>query len=330
MLQTITQSSEYSLYELLDKNPKNKVKKLLLSTPETRAICNNPFVMGVEYTRKLQEACRKTIQNLQQESLIHLEEKETIVFNILRGGLNFGLREAISDALGWNRVGTSFISAQRARTCKDSENWHIIESDYKKVYMPKVAQIVMGDVVATGTSLHHGLKALIEQAELNKTHLKSILFFTIGAPKTEEILENIDALCREHFEEYTGTTLCYIEGCFQVPTAETPLTIKFSGTDLLRRGALMTPEFVASQTAQPTYPIERCAIYDAGSRAFWLPEYITDVLGYWKKTKKLAEQGMSYSVLLAERFPSLQMPDAEQQDLAKIADKMIEKMKKLL
>lgn len=329
MLKTICKNRDFSLYEIQDKKPV-RVKRMILSTPETRAICNNPFVMGINYTRKLQEACKKAIQNLQNEQLIALEEKETIVFNILRGGLNFGLREAISDAFDWNRVGTSFISAQRARVCKDSENWHIIESDYKKVYMPKVAQIVIGDVVATGTSLHHGLKALIEQAEVNNTHLKSILFFTIGAPKTEEILENIDKLCRESFKEYVGTTLCYVEGRFEVPTAETPLTVKLTGTDLLRRGALMSPDFIISQTENPTYPIERCTIYDAGSRAFWLPEYITDVIGYWQKNKKLAEQGMTYKALLDERFPSLVFPDAEQQNLAALCDKMIGKMKELL
>lgn len=329
MLQAIQANSQCALYQIQD-NSTTSVKRLILSTPETRAICNDPFVMGIDYTRKLQEACRKTLCNLQQEQIIALEEKETIVFNILRGGLNFGLREAISDAFSWNRVGTSFISAQRARVCKDSEDWHIIESDYKKVYMPKVAQIVVGDVVATGTSLHHGLKALIEQAEESNTHLKSILFFTIGGPKTEEILESIDALCRKHFKEYIGTTLCYIEGRFQVPDIDTPLSVKLTGTDLLRRDALMSPDFIASQQEKASYPIERCVIYDAGSRAFWLPEYISDVIGYWKENKRLAEKGMSYQTLLSERFPSVQIPDSENIDLYEISEAMITELEKLL
>lgn len=325
MLTKIIGDNQCAIYNIEDGRESN-VQRLVVSTPETRAICNDPLVLGIDYTRKLQNACSKVIGGLQQQGAIELEEEETIVFNILRGGLNFGLREAISDAFDWNKIGSSFISAQRARVSKDSEDWHIIESAYKKVYMPDVAQIVVGDVVATGTSLKHGLKALIEQAEINQTHLKSILFFTIGGPKTEEILEEIDALCRRRFPEYEKTTLCYIEGRFIVPSPDTSLTIKITGTDLIRSGALMAPEFEESQYENPTYPIERCVIYDAGSRAFWVPEYVDDVQHYWTQNLKLAEQGMSYQELLVERYPEVDGSKFGTVDLAQISRDMIDKL----
>jgi len=73
-----------------------------------------------------------------------------------------------------------------------------------------------------------------------------------------------------------------LEGCFDVPTPESRLTIRFTGTDLLRGGeSVIAPDFLESQYENPAYPIERCTIYDAGSRAFWVREYAEDVRSYW-------------------------------------------------
>lgn len=74
---------------------------------------------------------------------------------------------------------------------------------------------------------------------------------------------------------------------------------------MVRGGSLMAPEFVQSQYEKPTYPLERCTIYDAGSRAFWIPEYLEDVVDYWKQTLELANKGTTFQALLAERFPEL-------------------------
>lgn len=303
-LKLVHADAECAVYEIAGKQS-TRVDRLVVSTPETRRICNDSLVLGLEYTRLLECACKKVIQCLQDQSKINLVEKETIVFNILRGGLNFGLREALGNAFDWNMHGSSFISAQRARASKNSEDWHIIESGYKKVYTPEHAQIVIGDIVATGTSLRHGLKALIDEVQSQGSALKSILFFTIGAPMTENILEEVDALCRKKFPAYEKTTLCYIEGRFSVPSPDTDLTIKVTGTDLVKKDALISPELLTSQYESPSYAIERCVIYDAGSRAFWLPEYVSDVRHYWEQTLALAEQGMSYVDLLQERMPTV-------------------------
>lgn len=328
MLEKISGGDTCVLYKI--EGNENKVTRLIVSSEQTRAICNDTLVMGVDYTRKLRSTCSASMKSMQTNGLIQLEEKKTIVFNILRGGLNFGLREAIADAFDWNLHGSSFISAQRARINPNSEEWHIIESDYKKVYMPPSAQIVIGDVVATGTSLLHGLKALVQQAEINNSQLESILFFTFGGIRTEEILEEIDAQCRQKFPDYKGTTLCYIEGCFTVPSPQTPLTIKLTGTDLVKFQSLMAPELIASQYDNPAYPLERCIIYDAGSRAFWLPDYLEDVQEYWEEVLQLAENGMSFIQLLNERFPELDASRFGEQSLTGIAIKQLTAIRQLM
>ena len=297
------------------------IEVFIASTPETRSICNDPTVAGVRYTDLLRKACTEVLRALPND----LREAETVVVNILRGGLNFGLRDALAAAYNWNAHTTSFISAQRARDERDSDAWHITENAYRKVYLPPRASFVIGDVVATGTSLRYGLQELVLAAREQKIDVRSILFFTYGGPQSENILSEIDARCRELFPGYEKTTLIYLEGRFAVAASDTPLHVRLTGTDLLRLGSLMAPEFIESQYENPAYPLERCIIYDAGSRAFWLYEYVEDVIGYWKQNLQFAEQGMTFTELLRERFPQIDPArfgdvDLKQLCLARLAD----------
>ena len=317
-------SEGISLYRLPSES---NIENCIASTPETRSICNDPGVAGCEYTRRLCHACRKVLEL----SPIALNEKETVVVNILRGGLNYGLRDALADAYGWNTHTTCFISAQRANNSADSDDWHITENDYAKVYFPEVASLVIGDVVATGTSLRYALQELLRSALEQRVRLRSILFFTFGGSKASDILEDIDRQCRELFPGYEKTVLVFFEGCFTCAEVSTPLSVRLTGTDLLRWHATMAPEFVESQYSDPAYPLERCTIYDAGSRAFWLKDYVEDVIGYWRQNLQFAEHGMTFRQLLEERFPSLD-PDRfpADTDLKKLAIRQIEMMERML
>ncbi|MDY0361989.1 MAG: phosphoribosyltransferase [Desulforegulaceae bacterium] len=320
MLKKISSAKECGLYKIEDVK---EIDCFIATTPQTREIANNPLVMGVDYTIRLENACCEILKNLCSNKLLCIEENETIIFNILRGGLNFGLREALYRAFGWNRHGCSFISAQRARKDDDPQKWHIIENEYAKVYMPERASIVIGDVVATGTSLEHAVKALVREAQNQKSQLRSILFFTFGGKRALEILKETDKLCRKIFPGYEKTTLIYHEGCFTVPDENTALSIKETGTDLVCLDALMAPEFIESKYENPGYPLQRCAVYDAGSRAFWTHEYIKDVFGYWSEMKKLADKGVSFEKVLKERFPVLDYKKFKDADLIEICKKQL-------
>ena len=293
-----------------------KVDAYIATSPGTRAICNDPRVYGLDYTNKLRATCADILGAFPGL----FTEREAVVVNILRGGLNFGLREALGTTFGWNAHTTCFMSAQRARDDGDPESWHITENSYKKVYFPSTASFVIGDVVATGTSLRYGLRELIAEAHGQHIDVRNIVFFTFGGPKAHEILAEL----------YGRTILIYLEGRFTCPTLETPLTIRLTGTDLVRWDSLMAPEFVESQYENPSYPIERCTIYDAGSRAFWTREYLEDVADYWRQNLQLAEHGMTFAQLLAERFPELDPARFGDVDLKALSRGQIEAMERLL
>ena len=306
--------------------PTEGLGQFVATSPGTRAICNDPRVYGLDYTDKLRETCKDVLRAFAGL----FPEREAVVVNILRGGLNFGLREALGHAYGWNAHTTCFMSAQRARDDGDPENWHITENSYKKVYFPKTASFVIGDVVATGTSLRYGLHEFIAAAYQQKVDLRNIFFFTYGGPKAGEILAEVHDHCKKIFPNYGRTILIYIEGRFTCPDLTTPLTIKLTGTDLVKWGSLMAPEFIESQYGNPLYPIERCIIYDAGSRAFWTREYLEDVLGYWKQNLALAQRGMTYETLLRERMPQLDPARFGTVDLAAISRAQISAIERLI
>ncbi len=326
MLREIKRENDSVIYEIND-GLETAVKRYIFSSAFSRKICNNPLVMGLEYTDLLQKACTTFLRLIQGNS-IRLKENRSVVFNILRGGLNFGLREALGKAYGWNNHSSSFVTAQRARVEEGSEQWHITEDDYKKITFPERAQIIIGDVVATGTSLKHGLDIMIEEAVSQGSKLGSIVFFTIGGPMSEKRLIEADAACRKHFPDYEGTHVCYLEGRFFVPTVESPVSIKITGTDLMRCDSLMAPEFIQSNYDNPAYPLERCTIYDAGSRAFQVKEYVEDVIDYWRKVLELSNK-MSFQDMMEERFPELEYKKFGSVSLEDVAKAQLQKLEKV-
>lgn len=277
------------------------LRTFLFSSSETRSICNDPRVMGVEYTDKLKTAMVKLFLNLREAGVEIGEEKSLLILNILRGGLNFGLRDAVHTAYGWNGHRSAFISSQRA--FDEKEGWHVTENRYQKIPLMEEMDLLLADVVATGVSLEHATTKLIEICKEAGKKIRRVTFITIGGERAREIMIKIDVLCRSLWPDYLGTHMVFVEGIFGVAEESTSLHIAIPGTDLLRHPALLTPEFIESQKESLTHALERCTIYDAGSRAYDVNEYLEDVRDYWGKVRALGEKGMSVREYLEERFP---------------------------
>ena len=175
--------------------------------------------MGVSYTQMLKTACQRVLRARD----FGLKEADCNVVHLLRGGLNFGLREALAEAYSWNLHSSTFLSAQRRRTLKDSEKWEISESEYRKVVIPKRVRFVLGDVVASGASLKYGLETLLGLVAEHEAQLDSVLFFTIGGPRTQEVFHEMEAQFRAVSPDFEGFQIVYLEGRFPVAERETSL-----------------------------------------------------------------------------------------------------------
>ncbi|RTZ97235.1 MAG: hypothetical protein DSY89_11095 [Deltaproteobacteria bacterium] len=299
-LKQITQQPEITYYQLLDDDD-NPVERYVISTPGTRKICNIPELLGVEYTVLMQEAMVAALKNLPgRDLLLENPQEQFCVFTFLRGGLNFSLREALYHAYGFNRHASAFMTSQRKLI---DGKWHIRENQYRKLKVPEYATVLLGDVVATGTTLDIGFNIFLDHLRANRSRLNNLIFFTIGCKNAEEILQGVDKKLRAMNPLYGRTIVIYIEGRFGVADKTTGLKIQIPGTDLIRINAQVSPEFALSQYENTAYPLERCTIYDAGSRSFDIPEYMHDVVDFWKQTQSLAQTGFTLHDALKERWP---------------------------
>ncbi|MFH1653745.1 MAG: phosphoribosyltransferase [Pseudomonadota bacterium] len=306
-LETLNLSKEASVYKLCgDFN--DSLKRFIVSTPQSRAICNRPEILGCQYTTLMLVAMTATLKGLPfaKEILQKQDEESICILNFLRGGLNFDLRSALSLAFGFNRHRTSFMTSQRFK--KDGR-WGVKENAYRKFSFPPNATILIADVVATGVTIDNGLEVLVEHLKKTNASVKNLIFFTIGCHKIEKILEKYDAIFREFSPDFGNCYIVYFEGKFKLVDSKTELKIGIPGTDFVRFDSILAPEFELSQYESLNYPLERCTIYDAGSRAFDIPEYLSDVREYWTKLKKLAENGFTLYDALKERWPEEEYTD---------------------
>ncbi len=299
-LEALYNSPEIAYYEIKDASP-SEVDRYIFSTPQTRTICNVPEVVGIKYTTLMGEAMSSALKHLpEREALLKTPEEKFCVFTFLRGGLNFCLRDALFHAFGFNNHGASFMTSQRYM---EDGTWHIKENQYRKLEIPDNATLLVGDVVATGVTLEEGFTVILDYLRAHRIRLENLVFFTIGCGHAERVFGEVDRKLKAMNPSYGRTIVVYIEGKFTVAEQQSNLKIKIPGTDLLRTDALVSPEFALSQYENDTYPIERCTIYDAGSRSFDIPEYMHDVIDYWQQVEKLAGRGFTLYEALKERWP---------------------------
>jgi len=299
-LRRISASPEACFYAI-EGDYQTAVGRWIVSTPQSRDVCNQPELLGCRYTTALRQAVTAALAQAPFRQIVKDHpESRVCVLNFLRGGLNFDLRNALHEAYGLNAHTSAFMSSQR---CRVDGRWQVREDMYRKLHIPRGALILTGDVVATGVTVANGLQVLLEHLIEIGSSVQRLIFFTIGCHKLEKRLAEFDARFRQAFPDYEGSHAVFLEGKFRLVDSRTGLRIGLPGTDLIRRDCLLAPEFEASQYDRVSNPLERCAIYDAGSRAYDVPSYAADVLEYWHQVAELAAQGLTLSEALRERWP---------------------------
>lgn len=295
--------TDVSLYQLHGENSTG-ITRYIISTPETRSICNQPEIVGMEFSKKLHIAVRKTLEVLPEASQFkNSQDYETNVISILRGGLNFRIREALEEAYGYNKHSTTYLISQREKE-PVTNKWFAEVQTYKKITIPKVVSFFLGDVIGTGTSLKEALVVLNTLMDtVNVRSVKRLVVLTFGCENAEKVLADYDTKLIKRFPEYKGTIIVYFEGRFKLADNTTNIRLTDSGTDFLRRDCVLSPEFALSQYDQIYYPLERCTIYDAGSRAFDILLYKKELQEYWAKMLHEANNGYTLFEAIQERFP---------------------------
>ncbi|MEG1521025.1 MAG: hypothetical protein RR212_04525 [Bacteroidales bacterium] len=321
MLAPIYHSPQLSIYKIEGKNDLI-FNRYIVSSAESRDLCNDPQICGFEYTQKLQAVCLLILENLSSFSPVKLREDKALVLNILNTGINFGIREALAKAYGWNIHQNHYVY--------DHKNELATSDHYKEYNLPQDTQIIFGDIITNPQYLKQNLSEIIHLAEKEGRQIQNIVLFTLSSELIEDPLIEIAIECKKKFKQFAGIELFYLEGRFVLAEENTPLKLKKNGQDLVCKDALLAPEFISSQYELPFYPLERSVIYSAETRADNIPEYVEDVIKYWEEVRNLAMQGYEFEFLLKERFPNIDGSKFGKQNLMSLAEQHITKLKRLL
>lgn len=319
VLKIISKSPEFSLYEA--QSEIKNFSTFVISTPETRELTTNPFLVGKEYRDALKNSITKTLSQPEVKKIFHNFSDENLnVLSFLRGGLNFQILDALGEC-GKNNVRASFMSSERA---KKQGNWIIQDNQYVKLNIADGSIIFIGDIVATGITLRVGLAELAKRysnlkyeslpdfvkeytSESNEglkkqIAIKKIIMFTLGGEEAEKTLLQYHKLFKEIFPSYEETAVFFIEGIFHTANSETPAKIKIAGTDLLPYKAILAPEFEQELYKNPIKAVERCIVYDGGSRGFHPSHHLEDVLEYTLQIQEELSKGATMYDLILDRW----------------------------
>jgi hypothetical protein len=266
-------------------------KRYTVSTRDTRDLMNYPEIINCDFTNLMQNGVTNALKGINiLERLSSTSSKSINVCHILRGGLNFKVRDALRKAFGYKWHSSSYISSQRV--LKEGK-FEISEDTYRKFIIPDRATLYTADIVASGVSLDHGIEYVSTYLKSQGCQLKNFIFITIGCIEAENVLAKWHKTFKNSFPEYEKTILIYLEGRFALATRNTPLYNCLYDTDLLKNyklGALLTPEFEHSQFDRVIIGLEGCAIYDGGKKGFEPVNHVKDILEFWEKQLEVGRE----------------------------------------
>jgi hypothetical protein len=279
------------------------VDVLVASSRPSIEIINTPECVGAEFQGKLSKALGNVVDFLLDEPLgSMLSACPLDVIYVLRGGLNFNLHQVLRDATGTDPE-VSFISSQRI---EGIDGFQIGETGYSKWSIQNSSVLCIGDICATGTTLTHLINAAISRYRIEEKALRHLLVISIGTANLMNLLAEA-ALKLKHLwaNMFEGVTAVFLEGIFTLYHSH-PLLLKshLSNTDFFRKDSPRSIQLEIEALKSPTTLLERCAIYDGGSRSFEPALYLNNLARYWQLIDGVASR-LSVHELLAIKTDAL-------------------------
>lgn len=315
-LQVLRTSTTCSFYEI-GRGPGKSITRYVASTPQSRAICNDPSIVGVEFTHQLAHTCTAVLKTFRKCAPFDFEGKDFTALHYIPGSLIFGIREALYQAYEVNRHSSLFVTDLRRQTGEivslekaKAEREGTISS------ISPEALVVFADIVITGNTFSRVFERITSELAANRKELYYFLFLNFGSTRAEELLQEFDQQCSKMFPRYRGSAIIYLEGRF---------TISESG-DLSRSGALLAPEYVNSLYDWAGYPLERCIIYDAVKRAFSAIDHLQEVRVHWESLLKRVDRGATYEEVLSEMCPDTDPSRFRHTNLREICESQLRKL----
>lgn len=302
-LKHISSFGEGEYYRLDGDN--SDVNYFVASHPKTRGILTDANVYGGEFITGLREATKYVLGHFPNYEEFKTFNNSIAVHITLRGGMNWDVAAALHEVFGINAT-RSMSSCQREQL--DTGKYKATKTSYDRTNIPDQAFLIFLDIIATTTTSRKILGRVIDNTRKDGGSINRLLILTVGADRTEEMAEDMHKRMVKVFPGYRGTDLVYHEGIFTLADEQTPIRVKKEGTDFLKTGALLTPEYEAELYGADSFEFARnvlspCAIGDGFSRGYGLEEYFQEQLEFWEKEMALADQGVTLIGEMKARWP---------------------------
>lgn len=259
MMKEEKKTEKYTLYKVEGEGLPSST--YIFNSPYSQDILYNPHLAGITLQRAMERVSPIFVEIATEKALKGEKRKNVAELVLLAGGLYYFLAKGFRDVHGYS-IPQCFLGVKRQKVEGTNGDFVAVSRYENFESLPKEACIIIGDTIATGSTLVESLGKLenimeAEGAKLNKLVVCSLACASAGAKKLAELEKKI----KERNPEFR---LCLIvaEGLFHLME---------DGTDMrfLREGSIM-PETTRA------YTIERygeflgkemkCAVFDWGTR----------------------------------------------------------------
>lgn len=266
-MKQLLSSGGSSLYECWSAGPS---RVLVCSTRPSRRLLTDPVVCGSAYRKLVRGSVAEALRTLAVSGTHGLGDR-IAALDVLRGGLSFGVADAVGEVFGIDPT-VSFIGTERV-------SGRPIELTYPRWELGDADTLVIGDIIGTGSTLVTVLSEALLLASRQRHPLRSIVVFTIGSRLGAERLAGLVSGWEP--AERPTLTVVALEALFELPAAASTAPFTRFPFDLVRAPGNTAPEFERHRLQAVGSLFERCAIYDGGVRAFTPAEHVQSRDAWW-------------------------------------------------
>lgn len=262
----------------------------------TRRLMASPEVVGFDSYSAMIPPTAKALEILKSQDSKGFDSVN--ILTILRGGLNYPIEESCHRS-GITLTNISFMSCERI--IRDGLITGL-DVKYEQIHTEPDCTLLIGDIIASGATLKLCLWHFIDRFKADGHSIRKIVFFTVGGTKAISLMEEMTAEIRTFWPGFEGFYCVFYEGIFSVYTDKGVTGVNIPDIDFGWKDGIISPEFrqyVADYTYAPAL-LEKCIIYDGGSRRYKIGEHVKEVTDYWKDLLAVAEKA-DYKAFIAEK-----------------------------
>ncbi|MBC2874255.1 MULTISPECIES: hypothetical protein [Streptomyces] len=251
------------------------------STAASRDLLTDPAVSGHRY-RSLLGTAVSTALDLVAETdptvAEALASDAATVVNILRGGLSFGVENALSHRFG-SPAAVSFVGTDRG-ACRP------LDISYERWEFAERPLLVLGDIIGTGATVEKVLRVARDTARDRGEEISGYLVLTVGSRQGVTRLRNFFAELSARGDRFSAAVVA-LEALFELPD-RTGLGQAFPQLpfDFLRSPQRSSPDFELHRLGRRDSLFEKCAIYDGGVRAYTPGEHRLFRTEWWTEIQR--------------------------------------------